>query len=70
MIKLKITVTDGMVNIDGSNIAYGNIRNMYKTGNGHGLQLNEAQELKRAEILKMCEAIADLSYALFELDRP
>ena len=70
MIKLKITVTDGMVNIDGSNIAYGNIRSMYKTGNGHGLQLNEAQEPRRAEILELCQVIADLSYALFELDRP
>lgn len=66
---MKITVTDGMVNIDGSNISYGNIRNMYKTGSGHGLQLNEAQESKRVEILEMCEAIADLSYALLKLDR-
>ena len=67
---MKITVTDGMVNIDGSNIAYGNIRSMYQTGNRYGLQLNEAQELKRAEILELCDVIADLSYALFELDRP
>jgi len=66
---LKITITDGMVNIDGSNLAYGNIRNMYKNGNGHGLQLNESQESKRAEILELCQKISDLSYALFELDR-
>lgn len=66
---MKITITDGMVNIDGSNIAYGNIRSMYKTGNGHGLQLNEAQELKRAEIFELCQVIADLSYALYEMDK-
>ena len=66
---MNITVYDGMVNIDGSNIAYSNIRSMYKTGYGHGLQLNEAQELKRVEILELCQKIADLSYALFELDK-
>ena len=65
---IRIDVTDRMVNIDGSNIAYGNIRSMYKTGDGYGLQLNEAQELKRAEILELCQVIADLSYALYELD--
>lgn len=66
---MKITVMDGMVNIDGSNIAYGNIRNMYKTGDGHGLQLNEVQEQKRTEILELCQVVADLSYKLYELDK-
>lgn len=65
--KLNITVYDGMVNIDGENIAYGNIRDMYKNGNGHGLQLSEAQEPKRHEILELCQSIADLSYSLFNL---
>lgn len=69
MIKLKITVYEGMVNIDSENIAYGNIRSMYKSGNGHGLQLSETLESKRAEILELCQAIADLSYAIFELDK-
>lgn len=67
---MKITITNGMVNIDGRNIAYGNIRNMYKTGNGHVLQLNSKQEQKRHEILELCQKIADLSYELFELGQP
>lgn len=66
---MKITVHDGMVTIDSSGIAYGNIRNMYKTGNGHGLQLSEALELRREEILEICQKIADLSYSLFDLDK-
>lgn len=65
---MKITVYKGMVNIDSKNIAYANIRNMYKSGNGHGLQLSETLESKRAEILELCQAIADLSYAIFEID--
>ncbi len=66
---MNVTVIDGMVNIDGSNIAYSNIRSMYKTGNGHGLQLNSKQEQKRPEILELCQKIADLSYELFELGK-
>lgn len=33
---MKITTQKGMVNIDGYEISYGNIRDMYTTGNGSG----------------------------------
>lgn len=62
-----IAVNKGMVNIDGDNIAYGNIAGMYQQGNGHGLQLNEHLEPKREEILKHCSGIAEHVYELQKL---
>ena len=63
----RITVVhqDGMVNIDSDNLAYANIRGMYKSGDAHGLQLND--ESKRAEAEKLCVNIADSLYALSRL---
>ena len=56
---------DGMVNIDSENLAYANIRGMYKTGDGHGLQLNN--EAIRVEAEKLLVSITDNLYALHQL---
>ncbi len=63
----RITVVhqDGMINIDGEDLSYANIRGMYKTGDGHGLQLDD--ESKRTEAEKLCVSIADSLYALTKL---
>lgn len=61
---MKITTQNGMLNIDGHEIFYGNIRGMYATGNGNGLQLSERLEHKRGEIIDICAGIADKIYEL------
>lgn len=61
---IKLTAQTGMVNIDASEIAYSDIRNMYKTGDGCGLQLSKRLEHKRGEIFDICEKIADHIYEL------
>lgn len=61
---MKITTQKGMLNINGPEIAYGNIRDMYITGNGNGLQLSERLEHKRGEIIDICAEIADKVYKL------
>lgn len=62
-----ITAQSGMVNIDNQHIAYGNIRNMYKTGDGNGLQIEAKLEYKRKEILDICGEIADKIYKLQDI---
>lgn len=62
---IRVTHENGMTNIDCSSISYGNIKHMYTTGDGHGLQLNQNQEHKRGEILDICAKISD---ALQELE--
>ena len=64
---MRITTQAGMVNIDNEDIAYGNIRNIYTTGDGVGLQLSERLEHKRGEIIDMCDEIADRIYALQDI---
>jgi len=54
-----------MVNIDSSDIAYSNIKGMYKNGDGIGLQLNE--KANRTRISAVCNGIADKLYQLEEL---
>jgi len=69
MTQVKILINDGMVNIQGQNLEYGNIPNYYNSGDGYSLQLNEAQELQREAILELCNKIADLSYELLKFDK-
>ena len=64
---MRITIQSGMVNIDSPDISYGNIRNMYTTGNGNGLQITERIEHKRGEITDICAEIADLIYDLQDI---
>jgi len=61
--EITATCFDGMVNIDGKSIAYANIRNMFKTGDGISLQtsLGDNKEAKG-----ICNAIAVLMYDLRE----
>lgn len=63
----EITTQKGMLNIDGPEISYGNIRDMYTTGNGNGLQLSERLEHKRGEIIDICAKIADKIYKLQDI---
>ena len=53
---------DGMVIITGDNFSYSNIRGMYKTGSGHGLQLSADFEHKRGELLDVFAGIAEKIY--------
>jgi len=62
---IKVTCHKGMVNIDSDNIAYSNIKNMYKNSDGIGLQLNE--KTNRDKITAVCNDIADKLYQLEEL---
>lgn len=64
---MRIVLQKGMVNIDGYEIAYGDIRNMYQTGNGIGLQLSERLEHKRGEIIDICSSIAEKLYELQDI---
>lgn len=61
---MRVTIQKGMINIDGDEIAYGNIAKMYQQGNGHGLQLSERLEHKRGEIIDLCADIAGKVYEL------
>lgn len=64
---MRIITQKGMVNIDGHEITYGNIKNMYTTDNGNGLQLSERLEHKRGEIIDICAEIADKIYELQDI---
>lgn len=64
---IKIQSFDGMINIEHSGLEYGNIKGMYKTGNGHGLQISQPLEPKRLQIEETCANIADLIYKLHDL---
>ena len=64
---MKITSQKGMVNIDSEDLAYSNIRNMYQTGDGHGLGLIEELEVKREEIMTACAEIAASIYKLQDI---
>jgi hypothetical protein len=66
----KIHFHNGMLTIDGDEISYGNIKGMYKTGNGHGLQLSERLQHKEGEILDICSTIADKLYELEKILQP
>ena len=59
---MKVEAMDGMVIITGDNFSYSNIRGMYKTGSGHGLQLSADLEHKRGELLDMFSGIAEKIY--------
>lgn len=64
---MKITIQKDMVNIDSPEISYGNIRDMYITGNGNGLQLTERLEHKHREIINICAEIASKIYKLQDI---
>jgi len=67
MNRLKILVQKGMVSIDNDEIAYGNIEEMYQSGDGIGLQLSERLEHKRGEIISLCGEISDKIYELYSV---
>ena len=67
--ELQISFTKGMVNIDADGISYGNIKGLYKTGDGHGLQLDERLEPMRDNISRLCYSIAKQIYELDELSK-
>ena len=70
LLVMRITTQKGMVNIDNNEIAYSNIRKMYTTGAGQGLQLSEELEPKRGEIISICAEIADRIYNLQDILEP
>lgn len=54
---VRITIAAGMVQIAAEGLSFGFIPNMYTTGHGAGLQLND--ELRRDKIEKMCVEISE-----------
>lgn len=63
----RVVYDDGMVNIDTPELAYANIKNMYTTGNGWGLQHDfKLDEIRYAELRDACHAVAQAVYALEE----
>lgn len=65
---IRVIHESGMTNIDHPSISYGNVRRMYQGGrDGFGLQLDERQEPKRAEITNLCHEIADKMRELEEV---
>lgn len=56
---------DNMINIDGEGIFYGSLIGLYRDGKaGHGLQLSEALEPYRQEIVEWCVKVSDAAYEL------
>ena len=55
--KFKIVYYNGHVNIDSDDFQYSLIANMYTTGHGKGLQLNNEEDRTKTE--KMCYSISE-----------
>ena len=66
---MKIETMNGMVSITGDGFSYSNIRGMYLTGNGHGLQLSADLEHKRGELLDVFAGIAEKIYEVQDVVR-
>ena len=66
---MKVNIINGMVDIDGHGISYSNIRDMYVTGNGCGLQVSEELEPEREKIAGICNTIADQFYKLNDIEQ-
>ena len=66
---MEIETIEGMVNITGYGYSYSNIRGMYKTGSGHGLQLSAGLEHKRGELLDVFSGIAENIYEAQDIVR-
>ncbi len=60
--KAELHRSNKMFDITGADINYSNIKNMYTTGNGIGIQVNN--ESIREEASSICNQIADLFYKL------
>lgn len=65
--RIQVNCVMGMVMIDSDLLAYSNIRNMYKNGDGHGTQVNFPLDEKEAQ--RICSKIADLCYELEDLHK-
>lgn len=59
---MNVETMGGIVSITGDGFSYSNIRGMYKTGSGHGLQLSANLEHKRGELLDLFAWIAEKIY--------
>ena len=66
---MKIETMDGMVHITGDRFSYSNIRGMYQTGSGHGLQLSADREHKRGELLDVFAGVAEKIYEAQDIVR-
>lgn len=62
---MKATLYKSIFNIDGDEIYYSSMKDMYETGHGHGLQINNEDVYN--EVMKLCDEIADRFYKLEEL---
>ncbi|WP_415913267.1 hypothetical protein [Neptuniibacter sp. QD37_11] len=60
---LRVSVQNGMVNIDSDHLAYANIQNMYEAGHGTGIQV-DPQINNSDAVSETCNQIAELIYKL------
>ncbi|EGR2229365.1 hypothetical protein DZF79_14135 [Vibrio parahaemolyticus] len=58
---------DGMVMIDSEHISYVSVKNMYKGGNGGGLQYDDHLEHKAESIAKLCDDAAKETFQSLSL---
>lgn len=64
---IKAVCIKGMVNIDCPEMAYSNIKNMYKDGDGTGIQVDEEHVGKEKELMANCDKAAKALYRMHEL---
>jgi len=64
---MRILTPRGMIDIEAAGLLYCNIKRMYKTGNGYGLQLDKELEQARDKIKNACDKIADSIYELQDI---
>jgi len=56
-----------MIDIEAAGLLYCNIKQMYKTGHGYGLQLDKELEQVRGKIKNACDKIAEDVYGLQDI---
>lgn len=64
---MKIVAHHDMVNIDNATFSYANIKHMYVTGHGTGIQLDTRMKDKEEKIRELCDDLSDTIYQLQEL---
>ncbi len=64
---MRILTPQGMIDIEAAGLLYCNIKQMYKTGHGYGLQLDKELEQARDKIKNTCDKIANSIYELQDI---
>lgn len=62
--KVAVVCYTGMVNVESEHIFYGNIKGMYKTGDGHGVQFSSEVFEQKMPLTAMLNKLSGLCYQL------